>query len=137
MQTIENGEVVAGAMEAPVMVGMPLPPTTESPDGTSTNVVYSPIYNTRMKACTGYEAEGLKGYTTLDDLRHDLQLYFYDMNGYSYHRTAEVIAAELNNGITNWPSFCFAFRFTKTISYKFGCAFDYSNTATGDCSTNR
>lgn len=96
LQTMENGEVVAGAMEAPVMVGMPLPPTTTDSPGTSTNdVEYSPIYNTRMKACAGYEAEGLKGYTTLDDLRHDLQLYFYDVNGYSYQRTAEDIAASL------------------------------------------
>jgi len=92
MQVLMNGE---SAQEAPM--GMPLPPsTTESPGGTllqTTNVEYSPIYNTRMKTCTGFEAEGLKGYRTLDDLRYDLQLYFYDMNGYSYHRTAEDIAA--------------------------------------------
>ncbi len=68
---------------------------SESHEGTE-EVEYSPIYNTRMKTCTGYETEGLKGYTTLDDLRHDLQLYFYDMNGgYHYHRTAEDIAADL------------------------------------------
>ena len=69
-------------------------PPTDSPVATD-EVHYSPIYNTRMKACTGYEAEGLKGYTTLDDFRHDLQLYFYDMNGYSYHRTAADIAADV------------------------------------------
>lgn len=58
------------------------------------HVEYSPIYNTRMKSCPGYSSEGLKGYTTLDDLRHDLQLYFYDMNGYSYHRTAADMITE-------------------------------------------
>jgi len=68
---------------------------SESPEGTEEEVEYSPIYNTRMKTCPGYETEGLKGYKTLDDLRHDLQLYFYDMNGYNYHRTAADIAADL------------------------------------------
>jgi hypothetical protein len=58
------------------------------------HVEYSPIYNTRMKPCPGYSSEGLKGYTTLDDLRHDLQLYFYDMNGYNYHRTAADMITE-------------------------------------------
>eukprot|EP00986_Skeletonema_menzelii_P010319 scaffold5018_cov147-Skeletonema_menzelii.AAC.14 len=107
-QTIEDGEFVAMAQEAPL--GMPLPPsTTESPGTqllqTSNNVEYSPIYNTRMKTCRGFESEGLKGYTTLDDLRHDLQLYFYDMNGYSYHRTAADIAAALmTNSPTGHPS---------------------------------
>jgi len=75
-------------------VEIPLPPlSTESSEGTK-EVEYSPIYNTRMKTCPGYEAEGLKGYKSLDDLRDDLQLYFYDMNGYSYHRSAEQIAAD-------------------------------------------
>lgn len=58
------------------------------------HVEYSPIYNTRMKPCPGYSSEELKGYTTLDDLRHDLQLYFYDMNGYNYHRTAADMITE-------------------------------------------
>jgi hypothetical protein len=63
---------------------------------TNTNKIEcSPLYNTRMKPCKGYENEGLQGYLTLNDLRHDLQLYFYDMNGYSYHRTE----AEAHNSI--------------------------------------
>ena len=78
--------------EAPVEIPLP-PSTTESPGGTK-EVEYSPIYNTRMKTCPGYEADGLRGYKSLDDLRDDLQLYFYDMNGYSYHRSAEQIAAD-------------------------------------------
>ena len=61
------------------------------------HVEYSPIYNTRMKPCPGYSSEGLKGYTTLDDLRHDLQLYFYDMNEYNYHRTAADMITESPN----------------------------------------
>ncbi len=92
---------------------MPPPPPLSTPaaDGVSTtteasqeqlqqqqsswqHVEYSPIYNTRMKPCPGYSSEGLKGYTTLDDLRHDLQLYFYDMNGYNYHRTAADMITE-------------------------------------------
>eukprot|EP00985_Skeletonema_marinoi_P029815 scaffold29197_cov73-Skeletonema_marinoi.AAC.1 len=51
MQVLMNGE---SAQEAPM--GMPLPPsTTESPGGTllqTSEVEYSPIYNTRMKTCT-------------------------------------------------------------------------------------
>ena len=93
-QIIEGG-VIATALEDPM--GIPLPPSsTESPGAVADDEVeYSPVYNTRMKNCKGYEAEGLRGYTNLDDLRKDLQLYFYDMNGYSYHRTAAEIAAEL------------------------------------------
>jgi len=116
MQVLMNGE---SAQEAPV--GMPLPPsTTESPGGTliqTTEVEYSPIYNTRMKTCTGFEAEGLKGYRTLDDLRDDLQLYFYDMNGYSYHRSAEdIAAAAMTESPTGHPSASPSVSFKPTIA---------------------
>jgi len=110
----EGAAVVTAAEEATTTIDMPLPTTTtlaatdvgsttessspevqQQPSQTSSassidtsSIEYSPIYNTRMKPCTGYETEGLTGYLTLDDLRHDLQLYFYDMNGYSYHRSA-------------------------------------------------
>eukprot|EP00574_Skeletonema_japonicum_P000457 CAMPEP_0201740200 /NCGR_PEP_ID=MMETSP0593-20130828/46176_1 /ASSEMBLY_ACC=CAM_ASM_000672 /TAXON_ID=267983 /ORGANISM="Skeletonema japonicum, Strain CCMP2506" /LENGTH=1237 /DNA_ID=CAMNT_0048234505 /DNA_START=28 /DNA_END=3741 /DNA_ORIENTATION=- len=107
IQTTMDGEIITSALEAPM--GMPLPPsTTESPGGQllqTGSVEYSPIYNTRMKTCKGFEAEGLKGYTTLDDLRHDLQLYFYDMNGYSYHRTdADIAVALMTESPTGHPS---------------------------------
>eukprot|EP00984_Skeletonema_dohrnii_P029249 scaffold19687_cov127-Skeletonema_dohrnii-CCMP3373.AAC.4 len=111
-----NGE---SAQEAPM--GMPLPPsTTEAPGGTllqTTEAEYSPIYNTRMKTCPGFEAEGLKGYKSLDDLRDDLQLYFYDMNGYSYHRTAEEIAAAaMTESPTGHPSASPSVSFKPTIA---------------------
>jgi hypothetical protein len=64
------------------------PGEIQQPITAATDISDSSKYNTRMKPCLGYETEGLIGYTTLDDLRYDLQLYFYDMNGYSYHRTA-------------------------------------------------
>ena len=113
MQTDGDGVEMVTAQEAPTTMEMPLPPsttttaaaaaaaavvgsTTESPEEQQAreNIEYSPIYNTRMKTCKGYETEGLRGYTTLDDLRDDLQLYFYDMNGYSYHRTAADMITE-------------------------------------------
>jgi hypothetical protein len=118
-EVMEGEEAVATAQEAPMM-DIPLPTTTtlaaavdvsttesSSPEEpqqqqqqsssssiNTNNIQYSPIYNTRMKPCKGYETTGLKGYLTLDDLRYDLQLYFYDMNGYSYHRSeADILAA--------------------------------------------